>query len=33
MIPDKRVLRSIEYDYTFCVDLLTNKNVCANIQV
>ena len=23
---------SIEYDHTFYVDLLTNKNVCANIQ-
>jgi len=23
----------IEYDHTLCVDLLTNKNVCANIRV
>jgi competence protein ComFC len=27
-----RPLAGIEYDHTFCVDLLTNKNVCANIQ-
>ena len=23
----------IEYDHTFCVDILTNKNNCANIKV
>ena len=27
-----RTARSIEYDHTFCIDLLTNKNVCAKIQ-
>ena len=28
----KNMIESIEFDYSICVHLLTNKNICASIR-